>query len=687
MILSPTQRVSKDGGYELLLRVENAVAPAPFNSSMLSHHLRRQMPLTERATVVGITRLSTSEDGDVIKACDTNGDGRVGAVVVDVGTDQHQALQHAERKVRTYGKALVGLASLLCLSVCGNLASSALTILVFKESRTRGAIQPVVLSDSKAAATVGTGLTAYGTGPTGMIVPPSEVPTYVKETLEPGVAWVADVVWDVDHDDSGVMPFDPEPPVVAAAPADDRFPHRDVFTGWLQAHVWLKKCAVAPSGTEACWEIADPAMTDIPDGFLDGSFTDLAGTLKVGAAIRTIGASAFANTRLAGLDLSEATSLVSIGDSAFFNTNLEGTLVIPAKVTTISNSAFSNTKLTSLDLSNAAALVEIEVAAFHGTGLKGRIVVPFEVPTYVKDTLEDDTFPPGVVIVSVRPPGVKRCAITPSGEVFEACWELADPAMTDIPDYFLEGTWYLEGKNDLTGTLKVGPAVKTIGAFAFAKTKLTGLDLSKATSLVWIGNRAFLGSTDLAGTLKVGPAVKTIGAFAFANTKLAGLDLSKATSLVEIGENAFSEAKLEGTLAVPDTVTRIGASAFAYTTFAGLDLSKATSLVEIGESAFSDTKLAGTLAVPNTVTTIGNNAFSNTKLTGLDLSKATSLVSIEERAFSDTYVEGTLAVPNTVKTIGSYAFYNTKLTYLDLSDANSLLSFGDSAFPRHVGYL
>ena len=199
------------------------------------------MPLAERATVLGITRApSNAEDGgacakkEVRKASDTHGGGRVDAVVVDVGPDQHQALQHAERKAHTYGKALLGLASLLCLSVCGNLASSALTILVFEESRTRGAIQPVVLSDSKAAATVGTGLTAYGTGPTGMIVPPSEVPTYVKETLEPGVAWVADVVWDVDHDDSGVMPFDPEPPVVAAAPADDRFP-RSRRLHWVAA--------------------------------------------------------------------------------------------------------------------------------------------------------------------------------------------------------------------------------------------------------------------------------------------------------------------------------------------------------------------------------------------------------------------------------------------------------------------
>ena len=99
------------------------------------------MWLTRHAKVVGVTAApSTSQDGGVRKAGDTNGDGRVGAVVVDVGPNQHQALQHAERKVRTYGMALFGLASLLCLSVCGNLASSALTILVFKESRTRDAI-------------------------------------------------------------------------------------------------------------------------------------------------------------------------------------------------------------------------------------------------------------------------------------------------------------------------------------------------------------------------------------------------------------------------------------------------------------------------------------------------------------------------------------------------------------------
>ena len=289
---------------------------------------------TKHAKVVGVTRGTRAPST-------SHGAGRgVGAVVVDIGPDQHQALRHAERKAQTYGKALVGLASLLCLSVCGNLASSALTILVFKDSRTRGAIQPA-LSDSKPAAPpVGTGLTPYGPGPTGMSVPPFEVPTLPQPKVD--------------------KPFDPKPaPVGATAPAADT---GEVSTASVPG---MKRCAIAPSGTEACWELADPAMTDIPDYFLEGN-NDLTGTLKVGPVVKTIGASAFANTMLAGLDLSDATSLVEIGESAFSETNLAGTLSVPNTVTKIGAFAFYYTKLMGLDLSKATSLLEIgEMALFH----------------------------------------------------------------------------------------------------------------------------------------------------------------------------------------------------------------------------------------------------------------------------------------------------------------------------------
>ena len=68
-----------------------------------------------------------------------------------------------------------------------------------------------------------------------------------------------------------------------------------------------------------------------------------------------------------------------------------------------------------------------------------------------------------------------------------------------------------------------------------------------------IGDRAFF-DTSLQGTLVMPLRVTTIGSEAFWNTELTGLDLSKAThlskatSLVEIGGRAFADASVEGTL-------------------------------------------------------------------------------------------------------------------------------------------
>ena len=59
-----------------------------------------------------------------------------------------------------------------------------------------------------------------------------------------------------------------------------------------------------------------------------------------------------------------------------------------------------------------------------------------------------------------------------------------------------------------------------------------------------IGTCAFSG-TDLWGTLVIPAKVTTIGLYAFANTKLTNLDLSKATSLVEIDTSAFDNTNLD----------------------------------------------------------------------------------------------------------------------------------------------
>ena len=65
--------------------------------------------------------------------------------------------------------------------------------------------------------------------------------------------------------------------------------------------------------------------------------------------------------------------------------------------------------------------------------------------------------------------GLKKCAIASSGP--KPCWELANPNMTDIPFAFLFN------HADLTGTLKLSAAVKSIRGYAFCNTKLASLDL------------------------------------------------------------------------------------------------------------------------------------------------------------------------------------------------------------------
>ena len=368
----PSRDLSDEG---LRLGAHQEMSPAA-----RSHKQRAENPVRGTGvldSVVRITRAPSAldEDGSMLKArC----------------TDEHQALQHAGRKVRTYRKAVLGLAGLLLLSLCGNLASIALTILVFKESRSADAIpqRQVVLSDSKAAAPVSTSL-----------------PTYDTPVSVPG----------------------------------------------------LKRCAVAPSGTEACWELADPAMTVIPDRFLQEN-TNLTGTLKVSPAVQTISARAFLGTKLTGLDLSEATSLVEIGAWAFVATGLEGTLIIPAKLTKIGPSAFDSAKLTGLDLSKATSLVEIGAWTFSGTWFTGTLVIPATVAT-------------------IGPCAFQHTKLT--GLDLSNATSLVEIGSLAFYD------------TGLQGTLVIPSRVTKIGSEAFLSTKLTGLDLSDATSLVEIGLRAF----------------------------------------------------------------------------------------------------------------------------------------------------------------------------------------------------
>lgn len=266
--------------------------------------------------------------------------------------------------------------------------------------------------------------------------------------------------------------------------------------------------------------------------------------------------------------------------------------------------------------------------------------------------------------------------------------------ITRIPDK----AFYM---SKLNGKIDLPMSVKSIGAYAFAKTACTDFSLPDRVTeigegafeschnfrtlnlprdLKKIGNRAFYDCL-LSGELNIAYNVMEIGDYAFSGcTSLTKLSLT--SSLQRIGANAFNGCKnLKCELAIPSTVTEIGDGAFKECSNLYGTLTLPANLKKIGSKTFENCKFfTGTLVIPNSVTEIGQDAFSDcSRFTGLSLPN--NLRKIEFGAFARcTNLTGPLSIPETVKEIGSYAFYNCTGFTGDFILPSALESIGTDAF-------
>lgn len=266
--------------------------------------------------------------------------------------------------------------------------------------------------------------------------------------------------------------------------------------------------------------------------------------------------------------------------------------------------------------------------------------------------------------------------------------------ITRIPDK----AFYM---SKLNGKIDLPMSVKSIGAYAFAKTACTDFSLPDRLTeigegafeschnfrtlnlprdLKKIGNRAFYDCL-LSGELNIAYNVTEIGDYAFYGcTSLTKLSLT--SSLQRIGAYAFSGCKnLKCELAIPSTVTEIGDGAFKECSNLYGTLILPANLKKIGSKTFENCKFfTGTLVIPNSVTEIGQDAFSDcSRFTGLSLPN--NLRKIEFGAFARcTNLTGPLSIPETVKEIGSYAFYNCLKFTGDFVLPSALESIGTDAF-------
>lgn len=256
-------------------------------------------------------------------------------------------------------------------------------------------------------------------------------------------------------------------------------------------------------------------------------------------------------------------------------------------------------------------------------------------------------------------------------------------------------------KSKINGKIDLPMSVKSIGAYAFAKTACTDFSLPDRVTeigegafeschnfrtlnlprdLKKIGNRAFYDCL-LSGELNIAYNVMEIGDYAFSGcTSLTKLSLT--SSLQRIGANAFNGCKnLKCELAIPSTVTEIGDGAFKECSNLYGTLTLPANLKKIGSKTFQNcNSFTGTLVIPNSVTEIGQEAFSDcSRFTGLSLPN--NLRKIEFGAFARCInLSGPLSIPETVKEIGSYAFYNCTGFTGDFVLPSALESIGTDAF-------
>ena len=149
--------------------------------------------------------------------------------------------------------------------------------------------------------------------------------------------------------------------------------------------------------------------------------------------------------------------------------------------------------------------------------------------------------------------------------------------------------------SNYTGVVEPFPArVEVIGDYAFANCAQLTVGLSTATAVKSIGRGAFSGCTGIAEFAPgEGSQLEWIGAFAFEKSWLSSVDLSK-TKVTDIDAGAFSGCVQLASFKFSAEIENIGVNAFdgcAALADSGITIPEGTAIAYIGDFAFRGTKV------------------------------------------------------------------------------------------------
>ena len=372
-----------------------------------------------------------------------------------------------------------------------------------------------------------------------------------------------------------------------------------------------------------------------------------------------------------------------VGANAFENTSGLKTINFANNTVlqTVAASAFYNSGITSLDLSQATKLLTINNSAFQGCSSLTEVKVPKSLTSFGTTTSGSSTATSSIF----------------NGCTSLTTIDLSSTQVTQLPDSLFNGCSSLSnvklpagltqiGLNAFAGatslkTIDIPAGLTTLGGSAFSGSGLTTIDLS-ATKVTTIQGGTFENAAGLT-SVNLPAGITEIQTRAFAGSGITSLDLS-TTALTIIANGVFANTANLTSLMVPKTLTAInsqdGTTGSVNATFYGsaitsLDLSQ-TQMTAIKASTFNGAEKLTTVKLPSTVTLIEQNAFQNT----------TALKTLTQEAPAQTPSEtpapgratGTNQLASTLKKIDTRAFQGTGLESIDLSQTQ-ITGSGDNA--------
>ena len=368
-------------------------------------------------------------------------------------------------------------------------------------------------------------------------------------------------------------------------------------------------------------------------------------------------------------------SLTAIGNSAFKASAL-ASIAIPASVTSIGTNAFEDCKkLTAVMFTSASSLTTIGDSAFKGCILIENIDIPDGVQSIGKNVFQNCS-----VLKSVNF-GEDSVLETIGNYAFSKCVELTS---IDLPDSVTSlGTYIFEGCTKLA-SVSLPDELTTLGTFAFQNCRaLTAITLPD--KLTAINASTFVGCGELT-TVNIPASVTNIADAAFSGcNKLNTVTFADSEeSSLTIANGSASSGAFYGctsllSVQLPKRLVSLGSYAFnGCRNLESVTFSDGITLTSIGDYAFRGCTALSAIEIPQSLKTIGNYAFAG--CSGLETLtfKDGFLTTIGASAFSDCIRLESVIVPESVLSIGERAFYNCRgLTEILLTGAGNV---GKEAF-------